>query len=287
MTITVTPGIVPEFALVAPLCAGSIIDALPATSINGITGTWLPAFNNSETTTYTFTPNEGQCAATITQTITITAPKVTSQISFEKPAVTVADLPNVTIGTQVWTTKNLDVSTYRDGTPIPQVTDPTAWANLTTGAWCYYNNDPANGAVYCKLYNWYAVAGIHDNDPNTPNKVLGQTGWHVPSDAEWTTLTSFLGGENVAGGKMKEVGTSLWLKPNGEATNSSGFSGLPGGYRFYGGSFNPSGVFGYWWSSTATDNSSAWYRFLYYEYGGCGGSPLLKNYGYSVRLIKD
>ena len=85
----------------------------------------------------------------------------------------------VTIGTQIWQSTNLDVTTYRDGTPIPQVTDPTQWANLTTGAWCYYNNDPANGTIYGKLYNWYAVAGIHDTDPSTPNKILAPQGWHV------------------------------------------------------------------------------------------------------------
>lgn len=100
----------------------------------------------------------------------------------------------ITIGTQIWSNTNLDVTTYRDGTPIPQVTDPTAWVNLTTGAWCYYNNDPANGAIYGKLYNWYAVAGIHDaaslNDPSL-RKQLAPQGWHIPTDAEWTTLTDF------------------------------------------------------------------------------------------------
>jgi len=102
--------------------------------------------------------------------------------------------PLVTIGTQTWTSKNLDVATYSDGTVIPQVTDQTAWANLTTGAWCYYNNDAANGTTYGKLYNWCAVAGIHDTDPDTLNKKLAPTGWHVPTDDEWTTLTTELGG---------------------------------------------------------------------------------------------
>jgi hypothetical protein len=97
----------------------------------------------------------------------------------------VTPLSNVTIGTQIWSTSNLDVTSYRDGTPIPQVSDPSLWGNLTTGAWCYYNNDPTTGTTYGKIYNWYAVAGIHDNDPNTPNKSLAPTGWHVPSDTEW------------------------------------------------------------------------------------------------------
>ena len=110
----------------------------------------------------------------------------------------------VTIGTQVWATVNLDVTTYSDGTAIPEVTNATAWAGLTTGAWCYYNNITANGTTYGKLYNWYAVAGIWDEASKTDatlRKKLAPTGWHVPTDAEWTTLTTFLGGETVAGGK--------------------------------------------------------------------------------------
>lgn len=108
-------------------------------------------------------------------------------ITFKRPVVNIA---HVTICKQVWATKNLDVTTYMDGTPIPQVTDPTAWANLTTGAWCYYNNLAASNATYGKLYNWYAVAGIYDAaslaNP-TLRKKLAPTGWHIPTDAEWTT----------------------------------------------------------------------------------------------------
>ena len=107
-------------------------------------------------------------------------------------------IPSITICNQVWMLKNLDVSTYRNGDPIPQVTDPTTWVGLTTGAWCYYNNDPANGAIYGKLYNWYAV-----NDP----RGLAPTGWHVPSDAEWTELSTCLDAISPTGnvgGKMKE-----------------------------------------------------------------------------------
>jgi uncharacterized protein (TIGR02145 family) len=170
-------------------------------------------------------------------------------ITFKRP---VTNLPKVIIGTQTWTTKNLDVATYSDGTPIPQVTDPTAWANLTTGAWCYYNNDLTNGMTYGKLYNWYAVAGIHDTDPNTPNKKLAPTGFHIPSDAEWTTLTTYLGGEAVAGGKMKATSTSLWVSPNQDATNSSGFTGLPGGCNLDG-IFRFIGTSGIWWSLSETN----------------------------------
>jgi len=210
----------------------------------------------------------------------ITAPKVTSAISFVAPNY-------ATIGTQVWTNINLDVTIYRDGTPIPQVSDPTAWANLTTGAWCYYNNDPANEAIYGKLYNWYAVAGIHDNDPNTTNKILAPLGWHVPSDSEWTTLTTSLGGLTVAGGKMKSTGTSLWLSPNTGATNSSGFTGLPIGLRSTNGTFNFIGGFGYWWSSSESTSSFAWVSFLTNENGSAYRNIGGKGGGFSVRLIKD
>jgi uncharacterized protein (TIGR02145 family) len=203
---------------------------------------------------------------------------------FEKTGI----IPNVTIGSQIWSTTNLDVTTYRDGTLIPQVTDPTAWAGLTTGAWCYYNNDPANGTTYGKLYNWYAVAGIHDTDPSTPNKVLAPQGWHVPSDNEWTTLTTFLGGEVVAGGKMKELGTSHWTSPNTGASNESGFTGLPGGFRYTNNSFLQFGGYAFWWSSSEHDNVDfAWYRFLTHDSENAGKYYYNKTFGMSVRLVKD
>ena len=288
--ITVTPQTTPTFNAIEPICSGVVIDALPNISTNGITGTWSPAINNNVTTTYSFTPDAGQCATTTTQTINITAPKVTSPISFVAPTTTVAALTNVTIGTQIWTSKNLDVSTYRDGTPIPQVTDPTQWENLTTGAWCYYDNNPANGEVYGKLYNWYAVAGIYDaasfND-TTLRKQFAPVGWHVPSDLEWTTLTTFLGGESVAGGMMKETSTELWNSPNQDANNSSGFSGIPGGYRRYDESFFFIGNYGFWWSSSEYDPAGAWFRHLYNNLGNAYRSNTYKAYGFSVRLIKD
>ena len=196
--------------------------------------------------------------------------------------------PNVTIGTQIWSSTNLDVTTYRDGTPIPQVTDPTAWINLTTGAWCYYNNDPANGAIYGKLYNWYAVVGIHDNDPNTPNKILAPTGWHVPSNTEWTTLAAFLGGESIAGGKMKSIGTTLWQSPNIGATNESGFTGLPGGYRGLNfGQFGGISSIGGWWGTTDNSTQFAWSYNLIHNFSFSSRDNYYKFGGYSVRFVKD
>jgi uncharacterized protein (TIGR02145 family) len=172
--------------------------------------------------------------------------------------------------------KNLDVAFYRNGDPIPQVSDPTAWAALTTGAWCYYNNDPLQGNKYGKLYNWYAV-----ND----SRGLAPQGWHIPSDAEWTTLTTTLGGSSVAGGKMKEPGT-YWTAPNTGADNSSGFAGLPGGYRGTNGTFNDVGS-GYWWSSTENFTAYAWFRTLTYSNGNINRNFNFKQNGFSVRCLRD
>lgn len=182
----------------------------------------------------------------------------------------------VTICNQTWTKSNLNVSHYRNGDLIPQVTDPTQWANLTTGAWCYYNNDPANGAIYGKMYNWYAV-----NDP----RGLAPQGWHVPTDTEWNTLITCLGGNAVAGGKMKEVGTTYWSTPNLGATNSSRFTGLPGGQRNYFGNFETIQI-GSWWSSSEIGNF-AYQRSIFYDTTTVVRSGLGKLTGISVRCVKD
>lgn len=205
-------------------------------------------------------------------------------ITFKRPVVVAP--ATITIGTQIWTSTNLDVTTYTDGTPIPQVTDQTAWAALKTGAWCYNYNITSNGTIYGKLYNWYAVAGIHDTDPNTPNKKLTPTGYHIPTDAEWTTLTNFLGGESIAGGKMKSSGNALWTSPNIDATNSSGFTGLPGGIRNTNGTFGGS-RFGVWVSATEIAGSSAWQRSLSSDSGEVFRGSNGKGAGFSVRCLKD
>jgi uncharacterized protein (TIGR02145 family) len=186
--------------------------------------------------------------------------------------------PVLTICCQSWMTKNLDVTTYRNGDPIPQVTDPTAWAALTTGAWCYYGNNSTNGLIYGKLYNGYAL-----NDP----RGLAPEGWHIPTDFEWTTLENCLGGEIVAGGAMKETGTTHWQTPNTGATNISGFTGLPGGYRISNGSFVDVVNFGVWWSSTEGSTTSAWNRSLPFSSGGIFRGNANKQYGYSVRCLRD
>lgn len=223
----------------------------------------------------------------------------------------------VTIGNQVWMTKNLDVSTFRNGDPIPQAKTDAEWEAADENkqpAWCYYNNDPANGAKYGKLYNWYAV-----ND----SRGLAPAGYHIPSDAEWTQLTDFLGSE--AGKKMKS--TSGWKSytsggsktcPNcknwnaeyrkkvpchtckdtrsvptptvthsGNGTNSSGFSGLPGGYRRQNGTFYSIGEWGNWWSSSEDTPDYAWYRYLNNDYGNVLRSYKEEECGLSVRCLRD
>jgi uncharacterized protein (TIGR02145 family) len=188
----------------------------------------------------------------------------------------------VFIGTQQWMAENLKVSKYSDGTTIPNITDNTQWQNNTTGAWCYYDNNAANNAKYGKLYNWYAVSKTTNG-----NKNVCPTGWHVPTDAEWTVLTDYLGGESVAGGKMKDVGTTSWNSSSTEVTNVSLFTGLPGGYRASFGSFPEIGYGGYWWSSKLHFMEGAWMIHLgdYFSEVTIGSS--FKESGFSVRCLRD
>jgi len=240
--------------------------ALNASTFNGVIG------NEDEYTNPFYHPFRGSIAQVAIYNRALTAVEITNNFNADK-----ARYDNITIGSQVWTSKNLDVTTYRNGDPIPQVTDPTEWAGLTTGAWCYYNNDPANGAIYGKLYNWYAV-----ND----SRGLAPAGWHIPTDAEWTTLATSLGGDNVVGGKMKMTGTTYWSSPNTGATNSSGFSGLPGGYG--GESFGSFRNYGSFWTATESGVSTAWTRDLGYNYDYLYRFSLHnKRAGFSVRCIKD
>jgi uncharacterized protein (TIGR02145 family) len=185
---------------------------------------------------------------------------------------------SITIGTQQWIIVNLDIETYRNGDTIPQVADRVSWSKLTTGAWCYYDNNPSNGTKYGKLYNWYAV-----ND----SRGLAPKGWHIPSDAELTTLSTFLGGDSLAGGKLKEMGTLNWQSPNSNATNLSGFSAIPGGVRDGSGIFLSIGNDGAWWSATQDKSNFAWVRFLTYNNANLYRFSNSKTNGFSVRCLKD
>ena len=178
----------------------------------------------------------------------------------------------VRIGTQIWMMENLRATKYNDGTDIPNVTG--TWSGLT-GVWCNYDNNTSYGNTYGKLYNWHAV--------NTGK--LAPQGWHIPTDAEWTTLSNYLGGESVAGGKMKSV--TGWDSPNTGATNSSGFSALPGGYRDNNGLVDLAGRGALWWSSTQDDASRAWAIGLLYNYSNLIRDTNSKNFGFSVRCVRS
>jgi uncharacterized protein (TIGR02145 family) len=190
---------------------------------------------------------------------------------------------------QEWMSENLRATTYANGDPIPNVTVDAQWTALTTGAWCYYNNDPQYENPYGKLYNWYTVADPRNVCPN---------GWHVPDETDWNLLVKYLdpsadtscvncNQNSIAGGMMKSTGTQYWLSPNAGATNQSGFSGLPAGFRDFYGAFNNIGGNGYWWGATETSSAGAWQRRLYYLNGieSRGNDP--KYYGFSVRCLRD
>ncbi|MCX6159104.1 MAG: fibrobacter succinogenes major paralogous domain-containing protein [Ignavibacteriae bacterium] len=182
----------------------------------------------------------------------------------------------VTISKLEWTAENLNVEHYRNGDVIPQVQDADVWSKLTTGAWCYYENNSENGKTYGKLYNWYAV-----ND----KRGLAPEGWHIPSDAEWTVLVTFLGGDSIAGGKLKA--TTLWASPNTGAMNSSGFAAFPSGSRLTNGYFQNIGKDGNFWSSSEVFTDLAWNRLLNFNYSDVTRPINLKRNGYSVRCVKD
>ncbi len=199
----------------------------------------------------------------------------------EPASTTVTDIDGnvyktIKIGNQVWMAENLKTTHYRDGSDIPNVTDNNEWSKLTTAAYCNYDNSTSKGNTYGCLYNWYAV-----ND----YRGLAPDGWHIPSDAEWTTLSNFLGGSEIAGGKLKS--TKSWDSPNTGASNSSGFTALPGGFRDYDGAFGNIGLGGYWWSSTEYGTSSAWGRSLVCNNSGEGRGGNSKNNGFSVRCLRD
>ncbi|MEO5776199.1 MAG: fibrobacter succinogenes major paralogous domain-containing protein [Flavobacterium sp.] len=188
---------------------------------------------------------------------------------------------SVLINGKQWMQKNLNVTKYRNGDVIPEVTDMAEWDALTTGAWCYFENDTANGVIYGKLYNWYAI-----NDP----RGLAPTGWHIPTDAEWTGLTTFLGGTSKAGIKMRQLG-DLWSGPV-LATNQAGFTAVPAGYGYLTHSympedqpFNSLGDVAFWWSATAANANAAYSLNVNLNNSVTRGS-VLKKTALSVRCVK-
>jgi uncharacterized protein (TIGR02145 family) len=194
----------------------------------------------------------------------------------------------IQIGTQTWMAENLKTTKYNDNIPIPNVTDNSTWANLSTDGFCWYFNDETFKPVYGALYNWYTI----NNDKLCP------TGWHIPSDTEWHTLVltfdataqSILGTEsNTAGGKLKETGILHWKSPNTGATNESGFTAIPGGLRNSDGEFYLPSIEGYayYWSTTELNSNSAYIRDLFYTGSNISRGSWSKVVGSSIRCIKD
>ncbi len=197
----------------------------------------------------------------------------------------------VLIGDQVWLARNLSTTKYNDGTPIPLVEDPGVWGDLVSPAYSWYNNDSATYAQdYGALYNFYVI-------DDTNNLKICPAGWHIPTDSEWTELIDYLDPANVdpnatiqstvAGGKMKERGTSHWTSPNVGATNASRFNGIPGGFRTATGTFSLQGLDAYWWSGTTSSTSEAWYRYVANFDTFVLRTEIDKKIGFSVRCLKD
>ena len=194
--------------------------------------------------------------------------------------------PSIVMGNgQEWMAENLRTTVYANGNSIPNVTDYTQWTNFT-GGWVHYNNDSQYENSYGKLYNWYTVV-----DPRNVCPI----GWHVPTDAEWTVFINYLdtsadGGNNesnTAGAKMKSIGTQHWESPNVGANNESDFSALPGGLRYSVGMFASIGSAGFWWSSTQSDSSYAWFRGLYSEWAYVARNQNNKLHCFSIRCLRD
>jgi uncharacterized protein (TIGR02145 family) len=188
----------------------------------------------------------------------------------------------ITIGGKEWMTENLKTTIYRNGDPIPNVTNTSQWASTTDGGWCYYNNNAQFDCPYGKMYNWYTVS-----DPRN----VCPTGWHVPSSDEWTSLASYvgIGNEGIAGGQLKSTGTQYWLDFNLGATNETGFSGLPGGSRNNNGTFNYIGQLGYWWTASEgdLDFQFAFFRYLSSQSGEVNEGSSSKKLGMSIRCVRD
>lgn len=256
--------------LLASNCVKNCFDAPPIRVTTTTTTTPCPTTTtttSSSTTTTTSTSTTTTTTSTTTSTTTTTT--TTCYICLDN---------DVIIGTQTWSGCNLKTETYANGDIIPQEQDPVAWAALTTGAWCYYGNTIGNNIVYGKLYNGYAV-----EDP----RGLAPTGYHIPSDTEWSNLTTFLLGDTIAGGKMKQTELCYWLTPNSGATNESLFTALPGGYRNDSGQFLALTFDGIWWSNTQFNGTDNYLRSLSYNVFNINRYSRVKTFGLSIRLIKD
>ena len=180
----------------------------------------------------------------------------------------------IIIGAQTWMAENLKTTHYNNGTAIPFIPDATTWTSTTSPAYCWYKND---SVVYGALYNWYAVSAGN----------ICPTGWHVPGDDEWTTLTNFINGDSIAGSKLKEKSTTHWLTPNSGSTNETGFTALPGGYVNISGTYGNMNRSGYWWTSTEASSVDGYFRLMFYNITNMASDNSSKNSGFSVRCLKN
>jgi uncharacterized protein (TIGR02145 family) len=225
--------------------------------------------------------NSGDLIHNLTEITDVTFGSVSNLTSCTGGLTAVSDIdgntyPVVQIGSQCWMAENLRTTKFNNGTVIPNVMGNLDWVNVNAPAWCNINNNPLNDTIYGKLYNWFTVSAAN----------VCPTGWHVPTDDEWTVLTDYLGGELIAGGKMKSV--SGWNSPNVGATNESGFSALPGSLRLdLGGDFIIVGSDGFWWSAFEVSSINAWYRYLSTNNSEAYRDFTSKKNGKSVRCIRD
>jgi uncharacterized protein (TIGR02145 family) len=247
----------------------------PTISANKVKGSWKDS-NNFLNTIYSLTKNtKYYVRAYAYNEFGIS---YSNQIEFSTLNKEDSLLESVKIGTQIWTSRNLEVSTYRNGEPIIYVSTPVEWldaARKGEGAWCYYNYDPKNGEIYGKLYNWFCVKD---------SRGLAPSGYHIPSNLEWSLLSEYLGGEKIAGFKMKS--TSGWSN-GGNGDNRSGFNALPGGGCGSNGYFDSITDYGNWWSSSEDRTNSAWLRYLNFNSTvvDIGLSDMYS--GFSVRCLRD
>ena len=235
---------------------------------NGSTTTQVQGCTDPEYLEYNASANfdDGSCATFIGDCVAVEMDGYTYSV--------------VLIDDQCWFAENLRSTVYADGTSIPLVTDNITWAELSSGARCDYDNDAGNVATYGRMYNWYAV---------DDSRGLCPSGWHVPTDGEWTELKDYITSQGFYG----TVGTALkstsgWPGYNYQGTDDFGFSALPGGTRNFHGSFNNIGYYGFWWSSTLTSYSDdrAWARYLYHTGPGIAMDAPKIATGYSVRCLK-
>jgi len=217
------------------------------------------------------------------KTVCILAPESSQSVTFNFVNCTDADGNHyavVQIGGQLWMSENLRTTKYRNNDVIPNVVSNQIWSTLNTGACCSYNNTLNPDTVYTfgRLYNWYAINDVRN---------LAPSGWRIASDSEWTVLSDFLGGMDLAGGKLKDKCLNFWHLPNTGATNETGFTSFPGGYRFMDGTFDEFGNWCVWWTSSSSSANGAPTRALFFDDLGLGRDISNKKDGFSIRCIKN